>query len=160
MLFRSASAGFVITIAADVAAMAPGTHIGAAHPVSGSAQAMDETTSQKAASDTAAYVRSLAEARHRNVMLAEEAVLKSRAFTDREALAAAPPLIDLTAPDLSALLDRLDGRTITRFDGRTTTLRTRGAEVRRMDMSRRQRFFGAIAHPQVAYILKIGRAHI
>jgi membrane-bound serine protease (ClpP class) len=150
---RAASAGFVITIAADVAAMAPGTHIGAAHPVSGSAQAMDETTSQKAASDTAAYVRSLAEARHRNIMLAEQAVLQSRAFTDREALGAAPPLIDLTARDVGELLDRLDGRTITRFDGRTATLRTRGAELQRMDMSRRQRFLGALAHPQVAYIL-------
>jgi membrane-bound serine protease (ClpP class) len=150
---RAASAGFVITIAADVAAMAPGTHIGAAHPVSGSSQAMDETTSQKAASDTAAYVRSLAEARHRNIMLAEQAVLQSRAFTDREALGAAPPLIDLTARDVGELLDRLDGRTITRFDGRTATLRTRGAELQRMDMSRRQRFLGALAHPQVAYIL-------
>ena len=140
-------------MAADIAAMAPGTHIGAAHPVSGSSQQMDETMSQKAASDAAAYVRSLAEARGRNVMLAEEAVLKSRAFTDREALQASPPLADLNASDINDLLDRLDGRTIKRFDGRPVTLRTRGAEVRRVDMTRRQRFLGAIAHPQVAYIL-------
>jgi len=150
---RAASAGFVITMAADIAAMAPGTHIGAAHPVSGSSQQMDETMSQKAASDAAAYVRSLAEARGRNVMLAEEAVFKSRAFTDREALQASPPLVDLNARDVDELLDRLDGRTIKRFDGRAATLRTRGADVRRVDMTRRQQFLGAIAHPQVAYIL-------
>ena len=150
---RAASAGFVITIAADIAAMAPGTHIGAAHPVSGTSQTMDETMSQKVASDTAAYVRSLAEARRRNVMLAEEAVLKSRAFTDREALGAMPPLVDLNAKDVDELLERLDGRTITRFDGRTEVLRTRGADIRRIDMTRRQRFLGAIAHPQIAYIL-------
>ena len=150
---RAASAGFVITLAADIAAMAPGTHIGAAHPVSGTSQTMDETMSQKAASDTAAYVRSLADARGRNVLLAEEAVLKSRAFTDREALDAIPPLVDLNAKDLDDLLARLDGRTITRFDGRTTMLRTRGADVQRIDMTRRQRFLGAIAHPQIAYIL-------
>ena len=82
---RAASAGFVLTMAADVAAMAPGTHIGAAHPVSGGGQAMDETTAKKAASDAAAYVRSLVEARHRNVMLADQAVIESRAFTDTEA---------------------------------------------------------------------------
>ena len=150
---RAASAGFVITIAADIAAMAPGTHIGAAHPVSGTSQAMDATMSEKAAADTAAYVRSLAEARGRNIMLAEEAVLKSRAFTDREALEAAPPLVDLNAKDVDELLERLDGRTIKRFDGRTVVLHTRGGEVQRIDMTRRQRFLGAIAHPQVAYIL-------
>ena len=150
---RAASAGFVITIAADIAAMAPGTHIGAAHPVSGGGQSMDETMSQKAASDTAAYVRSLAEARGRNVTRAEEAVFQSRAFTDREALEAMPPLIDLSAADLNDLLQRLDGRSLTRFDGRATTLRTGGAEVRRIEMTRRQQFPGAIAHPQIAYIL-------
>src|SRR6185503_12302947 len=82
---RAASAGFIITLASDVAAMAPGTHIGAAHPVSGSGETVDETMSKKAASDTAAYARSLAEARGRNVALSAEAVLDSRAFTDHEA---------------------------------------------------------------------------
>src|SRR6185503_7070928 len=74
---RAASAGFILILAADVAAMAPGTHIGAAHPVSGNGQAMDDVTSQKAASDAAAYVRTLAEARGRNVTLAAAAVLES-----------------------------------------------------------------------------------
>lgn len=150
---RAASAGFLIMMAADVAAMAPGTHIGAAYPVSGTNEAMDETTSKKAASDAAAYVRSLAEARGRNVMLAADAVLESRAFTDREALRASPPLIDFSAADVADLLRQLDGTTIKRFDGRTTTLRTANADIRRIDMTRRQRFLGAIAHPQIAYML-------
>jgi membrane-bound serine protease (ClpP class) len=150
---RAASAGFVLMMAADIAAMAPGTHIGAAHPVSGSGQQADETTAKKAASDAAAYVRSLAEARGRNVMLAADAVLESRAFTDREARAATPPLIEYTAGDIADLLQQLDGRTIRRFDGRTATLRTANADVRRIEMTRRQRFLGAIAHPQIAYML-------
>jgi membrane-bound serine protease (ClpP class) len=150
---RAASAGFVITIAADVAAMAPGTHIGAAHPVSGSGQQMDETMAKKAASDTAAYVRSLAEARGRNVQYASEAVLESRAFTDREALQASPPLIDLVATDVDELLHTLDGRTVRRFDGRTATIVTANAVIVRVDMTARQRFLSAIAHPQIAYLL-------
>jgi membrane-bound serine protease (ClpP class) len=150
---RAASAGFVIALAADVAVMAPGTHIGAAHPVSGSGQPIDETMAKKAASDTAAYARSLAEARGRNVPLAADAVLESRAFTDGEALQAAPPLIDFVAQDLGDVLRQLDGRTIKRFDGRTATLRTANAEVRRVNMTRRQEFLGAIAHPQIAYLL-------
>jgi membrane-bound serine protease (ClpP class) len=150
---RAASAGFLVTLAADVAAMAPGTHIGAAHPVSGEGQKMDETVSKKAASDTAAYVRSLAEARHRNVALAEQAVLQSRAFTDAEAARAAPPLVDLVATDVHDLLRQLDGRTIKRFDGRSAVLQTGEPELRAIEMSRRQRFLGAIAHPQIAYLL-------
>jgi membrane-bound serine protease (ClpP class) len=150
---RAASAGFILTLAADVAVMAPGTHIGAAHPVSGTGEQVDETTSAKAASDAAAYARSLAEARNRNVALSEEAVLKSRAFTDREAMAAMPPLIDLIAADVDETLRMLDGRTIRRFDGRVAQMRTAGATVRRMEMTRRQRFLSAIAHPQVAYLL-------
>jgi membrane-bound serine protease (ClpP class) len=150
---RAASAGFILLTAADIAAMAPATHAGAAHPVSGSGEKMDETMSQKAAADAAAYVRSLADARGRNVQLAAEAVLQSRAFTDRESLDARPPLIDLIAKDLDDVLMQLDGRTIKRFDGRSTTVHTRDAEVRRVDMTRRQRFLSAIAHPQVSYIL-------
>src|SRR6187402_1133368 len=78
---RAASAGFLLTIAADVAAMAPGTHIGAAHPVEGSGQPADETRAKKMTADVAAYARTLANKRHRNVALAEEAVNNSRAFT-------------------------------------------------------------------------------
>jgi membrane-bound serine protease (ClpP class) len=150
---RAASAGFIITLAADIAVMAPGTHIGAAHPVSGSGQPADETMSSKVASDTAAYARSLAEARGRNVALSAEAVIDSRAFTDREALQAMPPLIDLVAADVADVLRQIDGRTIRRFDGRTATISTANAEVRRIEMTRRQRFLSAIAHPQIAYLL-------
>ena len=150
---RAASAGFVIAIAADVAVMAPGTHIGAAHPVSGTGEAVDETMAEKAASDTAAYARSLAAARGRNLELSEEAVLDSRAFTDGEALEATPPLIDFRAQDLDDVLRQLDGRTVARFDGRTTTLHTADAEVRRVDMTLRQELLGAIAHPQIATLL-------
>jgi membrane-bound serine protease (ClpP class) len=150
---RAASAGFILTIAADVAAMAPGTHIGAAHPVAGGGQQMDETMAKKAAADVAAYARTLASARHRNVALAEEAVNNSRAFTEEEALHASPPLIDLVASDLPTLLRMLDGRTVTRFGGETIVLRTAGARVVPIEMSLRQRILGAIAHPDVAYIL-------
>ncbi len=150
---RAASAGFILTLAADVAVMAPGTHIGAAHPVSGTGQAMDDVESKKAASDAAAYVRTLAEARGRNVMLAADAVLESRAFTDQEALQATPPLIDFTAADVDALLRALDGRTVRRFDGRQTQVHTQGIEVRRVAMTSRQRFLSAIANPQIAYLL-------
>jgi len=150
---RAASAGFILTIAADVAAMAPGTHIGAAHPVAGGGQQMDETMAKKAAADVAAYARTLASARHRNVALAEEAVNNSRAFTEEEALHASPPLIDLVASDLPTLLRMLDGRTVTRFGGETIVLRTAGALVVPIEMSLRQRILGAIAHPDVAYIL-------
>jgi len=150
---HAASAGFVIAIAADVTVMAPGTNIGAAHPVSGTGQPTDTVAATKAAEDVAAYVRSLAEARKRNVGLAAEAVMKSRAFTDREALSASPPLVDFLAQDVPDLLRILDGRTVQRFDGRTTTVHTANAVMRTVEMSRRQRFLSAIAHPQIALIL-------
>ena len=150
---RAASAGFLITIAADIAAMAPGTHIGAAHPVSGSGQAMDETAAEKAASDVAAYARSLASQRERNVELAEKAVTDSQSFTEREALEAEPPLIDLVAADLDALIDQLDGREVRRWDGDTVTLRTAAARIEQVEMNWRQRLLSAVAHPQVAVLL-------
>ena len=150
---RAASAGFIITIAADVAAMAPGTHIGAAHPVAGGGAVMDETTSKKAAEDMAAYVRTIASKRGRNAQLAEQAVLQSKAFTEDEAAKATPPIIDVVATSFDDLLKKLDGRTLTRFDGRSATLRTAGATVVPIAMTRRQRILSAIAHPNIAYIL-------
>jgi membrane-bound serine protease (ClpP class) len=150
---RAASAGFIIAIAADVAAMAPGTHIGAAHPVSGGGPQMDETSSKKAAEDMAAYVRTIAAKRGRNAKLAEQAVLESKAFTEDEALEASPPLVDVLATSLDDLLKKLDGRRVTRFDGRTETLRTASATVVPIAMTLRQRILSAIAHPNVAYIL-------
>jgi membrane-bound serine protease (ClpP class) len=150
---RAASAGFLLTIAADVAAMAPGTHIGAAHPVAGGGEKLDEAMAKKAAEDVAAYARSLASHRHRNVKLAEEAVNNSRAFTDEEAVNASPPLVDLVASDVPDLLAKLNHRTITRFDGRTVVLETANARVVPLEMTLRQRLLSAIAHPNVAYLL-------
>jgi membrane-bound serine protease (ClpP class) len=150
---RAASAGFIITIAADVAAMAPGTHIGAAHPVDGGDERTDPTRTKKATEDVAAYVRTLAGGRHRNVQLAAEAVNESRAFTEGEALAATPPLIDLVASDVTDLLKKLDGRTITRFDGATVTLNLAGARIVAIEMTLRQRILGTVAHPNIAYLL-------
>jgi len=150
---RAASAGFLLMIGADVAAMAPGTHIGAAHPVAGGGETMTETMAKKVEEDLAAYVRTLATARHRNVELATDAVRSSRAFTETEAANASPPLIDFIATDVADLLKKLDGREIRRFDGRTVVLRTAGARVVPVEMSLRQRVLSAIAHPNIAYLL-------
>ena len=150
---RAASAGFIITIAADVAAMAPGTHIGAAHPVSGDGTRMDDTLAKKAASDTASYARTLAQRRSRNVALVEQAVADSRSFTEAEASGARPPLVDVVAADVPDLLRQLDGRTILRFDGSRHTLRLAGATTRALEMTWAQRVLSAVAHPQIAYLL-------
>ncbi len=150
---RAASAGFIVLLAADLAVMAPGTHIGAATPVAGSGQKMDETSARKAAADLAAYVRTLAAKRHRNVTLAEEAVSKSRAFTEEEALGASPPLIDYVATDLKGLLSQASGRNVTRFDGTSTVVDTLNAAIVPVEMTWRQRVLSAIANPDVAYLL-------
>ncbi len=150
---RAASAGFIITMASDVAAMAPGTHIGAAHPVSGSGEKLDETMSKKMASDVAASARALAEHRGRNLQLVEQAVVESRSYTEQEASQATPPLVEVVATDLSDLLKKLDGRTVKRFDDTTTVLHTRNARIETLDMNWRQTILSAIAHPEVAYIL-------
>jgi membrane-bound serine protease (ClpP class) len=150
---RAASAGFLITIAADIAAMAPATHIGAAHPVAGNGEKIDDTMAKKMASDVAAYARTLATQRKRNVSLVEQAVLESRSFTEQEALSASPPLIDLVANDVPELVRKLDGRTITRFDGKTQVLHTAGSSSVNVEMSWQQRVLSLIAHPQVAYLL-------
>ena len=150
---RAASAGFLITMAADVAAMAPGTHIGAAHPVSGDGSKIDDVMAKKLASDTASYGRTLAAQRKRNLTLIEQAVTESRSYTDQEALAASPPLIDVVATDVPDLLRKLEGRTVVRFDGRTQVLRLAGAATETVEMTWAQRVLSSIAHPQIAYLL-------
>jgi membrane-bound serine protease (ClpP class) len=150
---HAASAGFILTIAADVAVMAPGTNIGAAHPVSGTGEKMDETMAKKSAEDLAAYARNLATRRGRNVTLCDQAVKESRAFTDAEALNASPPLIDFVASDLDDLLKKMDGRAVTRFDGSVTDVHTAGARLETLEMSFRQRVLSALAHPNIAYLL-------
>jgi membrane-bound serine protease (ClpP class) len=150
---RAASAGFLIVLAADVAVLAPGTHIGAAHPVAAGGGATSETLEKKAVSDAAAYARSLAAMRGRNEPLAAEAVTESRSFTHREALEASPPLADFSAQDVESALRALDGRTVRRADGSQVELRTEGLAVERVAMTRRQHFLSALAHPQIALLL-------
>jgi membrane-bound serine protease (ClpP class) len=150
---RAASAGFLITIAADVAAMAPGTHIGAAHPVAGDGQKIDDTMEKKMVSDVAGYARTLAAQRNRNVELVEKAVTESRTFTETEALNASPPLIDIVAADVPELLRKLDGRNVRRFDGRMQVLQTASATTEPIELTWTQRLLSTLAHPQIAYLL-------
>ena len=150
---RAASAGFIITVAADVAAMAPGTNIGAAHPVSGLGQ-MDEVMSKKVTSDAAAYIRSKAERRGRNVEMAEKAVVESRSFTEKEALEL--KLIDLVANDVDDLLKQLEGREVKRFDGSTVRLALAGQKTVPVRMDWRQLVLSTIARPEVLFLLLLG----
>ena len=150
---RAASAGFLITIVADVAAMAPGTNIGAAHPVSGMGQ-MDEVMSKKVTSDAAAYIRSKAERRGRNVEMAEKAVIESKSFTEKEALDL--KLIDLIVNDVPGLLTALEGREVKRFDGTVVTLRLEGQRTVSVRMDWRQAILSAIARPEVLFLLLLG----
>ena len=151
---RAASAGFVILLAADVAAMAPGTNIGAAHPVSALGPSMDEVMAKKVAQDAAAYVRGKAERRGRNVELAEKAVLESRSFTDREAKDAG--LIDLVARDVPDLIRALEGREVRRFDGSSVTLRLEGQQTTTVAMNWRQHVLSLVARPETLFLLLLG----
>ena len=147
---RAASAGAFITMSAHVAAMAPGTSIGAAHPVSiGQSGQMDSTMSGKVTNDAAAYIRSIAEKRGRNIAWADSAVRHSVSLSETEALKRG--VIDLVAPGTSALLDSLDGRKIV-MDKDTLTLSTGSARVVTMTMNWRDRLLAVISDPNLAYI--------
>jgi membrane-bound serine protease (ClpP class) len=148
---RAASAGFFILISADVAAMAPGTHAGAAHPVVLGGMKLGKTEETKIENDAAAYMRSIADRRGRNTDLAEAAVRESKSYTEKEALAG--HLIDLIADSPQALLASLDGRTVHRFDGQTATLHLQGAILEPYAMSTRERFLSWIADPNIAFLL-------
>jgi membrane-bound serine protease (ClpP class) len=149
---RAASAGFFLLEAADVAAMAPGTNTGASSPVLLGEQ-MDPVMRSKVENDTSAWLRSIVTKRGRNAELAEQSVRQAKAFTEKEALD--NHLLDLTAPDEHGLLDELDGREIKRFDGRAETLHTRGAEIVDYRASWRERLVGAIADPNMGFILLV-----
>ncbi len=149
---RSASAGFFILEAGDIAAMAPGTNTGAAHPVAMTGE-MDAVMKEKVENDAAAYMRSICTKRGRNAALAETAVRESKSFTETEALS--QHLIDLIEPTDRALLNAIDGRAVTRFNGTTVTLHTAGAEIETYDPSLRQKIVAAIADPNIALILLI-----
>ncbi len=146
---QAASAGTFITLAAHVAAMAPGTNIGAAHPVT-MGQKMDEEMAKKAENDLAAWARSLAKLRGRNADWAEKAVRESVSLTAEEALKL--KVIDLLARDLPDLLRQLDGRKVKLHD-RTVVLHTREAEVIRLKEDLRSRILRLITNPNIAYIL-------
>jgi membrane-bound serine protease (ClpP class) len=153
---HAASAGFILMLSADVAAMSPGTHTGAAHPigitgVAGVPQSTkDDIGLEKAESDLTAFARALAEPRGRNVVQAQEGVKDSVSFTDSEALA--DHLIELVARDRAELLEKLDGRTVRRFDGTETVLHTRGP-VRELEKSFLQAALGPLLHPQIVLLL-------
>ncbi|HET9087660.1 MAG TPA: nodulation protein NfeD [Acidobacteriaceae bacterium] len=149
---RAASAGFFILESADVAAMAPGTNTGASHPIL-EGQRMDPVLKLKIENDAAAFLRSYVSRRGRNVQAAEDAVRNSKSYTDEEALNL--HLIDTVSPNVSDLLDHLNGTSIARFDGSKQTLRTGDADVEVMAPSTRERILAALTDPNLAVILLV-----
>jgi len=149
---KAASAGFFLTIAADVAVMAPGTRIGAAHPVAAMGEIpKDSPMMAKVENDAAAYIRSLAANRGRNAEAAERAVRDSSAYTEREALDLG--LIDLICSDEGEILKALDGRPVRRFNGESETLRLARTRIVTLDMTASERFLSMLANPALAALL-------
>ncbi|MFA5073471.1 MAG: nodulation protein NfeD [Nitrospirota bacterium] len=148
---RAASAGVFITLSANIAAMAPTTHIGAAHPVQLEGK-MDKTMEQKAVNDLAAMVRGIAEKRGKNIEWAEEAVRESVSITETEALK--KKVIDLVSPDIPSLVAAINGKTVEVALGKKT-INTKGAEVQELEMGFRYRLLEIISNPNIAYILMI-----
>ena len=148
---RAASAGFFILIAADVAAMSPGTNTGAAHPVGGQGENLPEDVRDKATNDAAAMVRSLAEQRGRNPETAERTVRESISLTAEEALEEG--LIDFMAADFSDLLETLDGFEVTNFRGDVQILDLSEATIVDLEPSFAERLFSVLANPNIAYLL-------
>jgi membrane-bound serine protease (ClpP class) len=147
---RAASAGVFITMAAHIAAMAPGTNIGAAHPVAMGGAEIDQTMKEKLENDSVAYIKSIAEQRGRNIAWAEDAVRKSVSVTAGEALKL--KIIDLVAEDVPALLKQLDGRTVSLQSGKTM-LHTADAVLREFPMGLRLEFLKILSDPNIAYLL-------
>lgn len=148
---RAASAGVFLTMAAHIAAMAPGTNIGAAHPV-GIGEKMDKTMAEKATNDAAAYIKSLAERRGRNAKWAEDAVRKSISATEGEALK--ENVIDLISKDINSLLYDINGKTVQTIQGEKV-LNTEKAVVVREELGLRHKILDLISDPNVAYILML-----
>ncbi|MGA8265984.1 MAG: nodulation protein NfeD, partial [Ignavibacteriaceae bacterium] len=146
---RAASAGVFITLSAHIAAMAPGTNIGAAHPVSLQGQ-MDSTMTEKVTNDAAAFIRTISEKRHRNVKWAEDAVRKSISITETEALK--DNIIDLIANNTKDLLEKINGEEIHTATG-SAILNTKNAEIINIDMSFQQKLLSILSDPNIAYIL-------
>src|SRR3990172_5607533 len=148
---RAASAGVFITLSAHIAAMAPGTNIGAAHPV-GIGEKMDKVMAEKATNDAAAYIKSLAERNGRNAKWAEDAVRKSISATEEEALREG--VIDLVSKDLNSLLSDIDGKKVRTVIGEKV-LNTAKVNIIREEMGLRHRILNLISDPNVAYILML-----
>jgi membrane-bound serine protease (ClpP class) len=149
---RAGSAGFFLLEAADIAAMAPGTNAGAAHPVTEGGQ-LDATMKQKLENDTTAFLRSYVSRRNRNTDAAQDAVLNSKSYTEREAQQL--HLIDLIAASDNDLLDALDGRTVQRFDGSTVTLHTRNASMFAVEPTLRERILDRLMDPNFAVLILV-----
>jgi len=148
---NAASAGFFILESADVAAMAPGTNTGAAHPVELGGGKMDDVMKTKIENDSAAFMRSFVGPRGRDVQLAESAVRESKSWTDEEALKL--HLIDIVAKDQDDLFQQLAGRPVKRFDGKVVKLNLVGAHVDEMPMTLRQRILDFLVDPNIAFIV-------
>jgi membrane-bound serine protease (ClpP class) len=144
---RAASAGVMITMSADIAAMAPGTNIGAAHPVGGGGEDVGEAMGEKVLNDTVAFARAIAEKRGRNGKWAERAVRESVSITDAEAVK--EKVVDLVARDMDELLEKIDGREI---PGKGV-LRTKGLAVKIVEESVTDSVLKTLADPNIAYIL-------
>ncbi len=147
----AASAGTFITLASHVAAMTPGTTIGAAHPVAGGDQEIPEDHMKKITEFSAKWMRTIAEDRNRNAEEAELAVTESKSFTDTEALEA--DIIDLRAESLESLLEQIDGTEVALASGRTVILATAGARAETAEMTPFEKFLQTVTDPNVAYIL-------
>ncbi len=150
---RSASAGFFLLEAGDVAAMAPGTNTGASHPVLSTGGEMEPVMRSKVENDAAALMRTIAAHRGRNEAAAEKTVRESASYTDREALD--QHLIDVIAPDPASLVKQLEGREITRFDGRKQTLHFADPAIDLYKPSLRERVLLSIADPNIALLLLV-----
>ncbi len=152
---RAGSAGFFLLEAADVAAMAPGTEAGAAHPII-EGQTMDPVLKQKLANDMTAFLRSYAATRKRNLGPAQDAVVNSKSYSASEALQL--HLVDLVEPDVPSLLHALDGQTITRFSGAKTVLHLTNARLVEEAPSLREKILGPLMDPNLAVLLLLGGA--
>jgi membrane-bound serine protease (ClpP class) len=153
---RAGSAGFFLLEAADMAAMAPGTNAGAAHPVMELGGQPDAVMSQKIENDAEAFLRSFTAKRGRNAEAAEAAVHSSHSYTAEEALD--QHLIDLIEPSEGQLISAVDGRTVTRMDGTKVTLHTSGARVVEVKPTLREELLGWLVDPDIAILLGIGGA--
>ncbi|HXC62552.1 MAG TPA: nodulation protein NfeD [Nitrospiria bacterium] len=149
---RAASAGVFITLASHIAAMAPGTNIGAAHPVAMGGGEMDKEMKKKVENDAAAYIKSITEKRGRNVSWAEDAVRKSVSITEKDAVKL--KVVDLIAENLPALLKAIDGRTVETAKGKVT-LATKNATIKTIPMSFRFKVLNTLSDPNIAYILML-----